>query len=52
VILPYWDRMDCVVLLWIYGAISNDLMETVLQPGASTLVIWLAIECQFLRNRE
>jgi hypothetical protein len=44
--------MDCVVRLWIYGAISNNLVETVLQHGASTWVIWLAVECQFLRNRE
>jgi hypothetical protein len=44
--------MDCVVRSWIYGAISNDLVETVLQPGTSARVIRLAVESQFLDNRE
>jgi hypothetical protein len=52
VILPNLDRMDCVVRSWIYGAISNDLVETVLQPGTSARVIRLAVESQFLDNRE
>jgi hypothetical protein len=32
--------------------ISDDLVETVLKPRATARVIWLAVESQFLDNRE
>jgi hypothetical protein len=44
--------MDFVVHSWIYRTISNDLVETVLQPGAYARIIWLTVESQFLSNRE
>jgi hypothetical protein len=44
--------MDCTVRSWIYGTISNDLMETILKPRASARVIWLPVESQFLDNQE
>jgi hypothetical protein len=52
VILPDWDHMDCAVRSWIYRTISNDLVETVLKPRTTTHVIWLAVESQFLDDRE
>jgi hypothetical protein len=39
VILPDWNRMDYTIRSWIYGTISNDLVETVLKPRASARVI-------------
>jgi hypothetical protein len=52
VILPDWDRMDCTIRSWIYGTISNDLVETVLKPRASARVIWLVVESRFPDNQE
>lgn len=49
---PDWVRMDCVVRSWIYGTLSNDLADTVMTPGATTRSVWLAVESQFLGNRE
>ena len=40
---PDWARMDCVVRSWIYGTISNDLVETVMMPDASACSIWTVV---------
>ena len=48
---PNWVRMDCVVRTWLLGTISDDLVDTVSQRGATARVTWLAIESQFLGNR-
>ena len=40
---PDWTRMDCVVRSWIYGTISNDLVETVMMPDASACSIWTVV---------
>lgn len=50
--LPDWTRMDCVVKSWIYGSVSAELAETVMDRDAGARVAWLAIEAQFLGNRE
>ena len=44
--------MDCVVKSWISGTISTDLAETVMERDATACDIWLALETQFLGNRE
>ena len=44
--------MDCVVRSWIYGTISNDLVETIMTPDASAHTVWAAVESQFLDNQE
>ena len=52
---PDWSRMDCVVLSCLYGTIANDLVDVVLEcreRGATARATWLAIESQFLGNRE
>ena len=49
---PDWARMDCVVMSWILGSISNDLVDTISAGAISTRDAWLAVETQFLGNRE
>jgi len=49
---PDWERMDCVVRSWLHGTISAELAEAVMGRGGSTRAAWLAIEAQFLSNRE
>ena len=47
--------MDCVVRSWLYGTLSGDLVDIVLARsagGATARSAWLAIEAQFLGNRE
>lgn len=49
---PAWHRMDCVVLSWIYGTVSPELMEVVRVRGNTARTAWLDIEHQFLSNCE
>jgi hypothetical protein len=47
-----WIRMDNVVLNWINNFISTDLHQVVRERDCTARHLWLAIENQFLRNRE
>jgi hypothetical protein len=44
--------MDNVILNWISNSISVDLHQVVREHGCTTRHLWLAIENQFLNNRE
>ena len=50
-----WKRMDCIVLSWLYGTITPDLLEVVmnLEDGPPTArIVWLGLEQQFIGNKE
>uniref|UniRef100_A0A0A9AQB4 Integrase catalytic domain-containing protein n=1 Tax=Arundo donax TaxID=35708 RepID=A0A0A9AQB4_ARUDO len=49
---PDWERMDCVVMTWLNGTISPDLEEIVREDHPTARSVWLALEQQFLGNRE
>jgi hypothetical protein len=49
---PGWIHMDSVVLNWISNSISMDLHQVVREHGCTVRHLWLAIENQFLGNRE
>ncbi|XP_039827512.1 uncharacterized protein LOC120689272 [Panicum virgatum] len=49
---PDWARMDCVVKSWILGSNSDDPADTISVGAISTRDAWLAVETQFLGNRE
>jgi hypothetical protein len=49
---PGWIRMGSVVLNWISNSISTDLHQVVRERGCTAHHLWLAIENQFLGNRE
>jgi hypothetical protein len=49
---PGWIQMDSVVLNWISNSISVDLHQVVRERGCTARHLWLAIENQFLGNRE
>ncbi|KAK9060337.1 hypothetical protein SSX86_021041 [Deinandra increscens subsp. villosa] len=38
-----WKRIDAIVLQWIYGTISNDLLETILKPESTAAQAWTAL---------
>jgi hypothetical protein len=47
-----WIWMDIIVLNWICNSISADLHQVVRERGCMARHLWLAIENQFLGNRE
>jgi hypothetical protein len=49
---PGWIRMDNVVLNWTSNSTSMDLHQMVREHGCTARHLWLAIENQFLGNRE
>ncbi|XP_062221362.1 uncharacterized protein LOC133920806 [Phragmites australis] len=49
---PDWVRMDCVVLAWLYGSISAELLEIVMSSSSTARIVWCGLEHQFLGNRE
>jgi hypothetical protein len=49
---PGWIRMDSVILNWINNSISTDLHQMVWECGCTVRHLWLAIDNQFLDNRE
>jgi hypothetical protein len=49
---PGWRRMDIVVLNWISNSITLELHQVVRERGATARHLCLAIENQFLGNRE
>ncbi|XP_022004195.1 uncharacterized protein LOC110901702 [Helianthus annuus] len=46
-----WSRLDAIVKQWIYGTISNDLLNTIVVPNMSAYDAWSAIEGLFQDNK-
>lgn len=38
--IEHWWTLDATVLQWIYSAISNDLLNTILEPEATAMETW------------
>ncbi|XP_056685660.1 uncharacterized protein [Spinacia oleracea] len=49
--LPLWTRLDNVVLQWIYGTISTDILDTILVQGDNALQAWKRVENLFHDNK-
>ncbi|XP_022004301.1 uncharacterized protein LOC110901837 [Helianthus annuus] len=45
-----WDRLDAIVLQWIYGTISSDLLSTIIRPDSTAAYAWTAIKSIFHDN--
>ncbi|XP_071712624.1 uncharacterized protein [Rutidosis leptorrhynchoides] len=46
-----WKRLDAIVLQWIYGTISSELLGTVLVPGSAAQEAWERLKNIFHDNR-
>lgn len=46
-----WERLDAVVLQWMYGTISLDLLHTILEPNSTAYKAWTRLENIFLDNK-
>ncbi|XP_022007769.1 uncharacterized protein LOC110907046 [Helianthus annuus] len=46
-----WERLDAIVLQWIYGTISPGLLKTVIKSKTTAYDAWKAIEALFQDNK-
>ncbi|XP_022019515.1 uncharacterized protein LOC110919555 [Helianthus annuus] len=46
-----WERLDAIVLQWIYGTISTSLLKTVIKTKITAYDAWKAIESLFQDNK-
>ncbi|XP_021766656.1 uncharacterized protein LOC110731130 [Chenopodium quinoa] len=46
-----WIRLDAIVLQWIYSTISNDLMNTILEPNSTAQQAWERLQDIFQDNK-
>ncbi|XP_010683603.1 uncharacterized protein LOC104898248 [Beta vulgaris subsp. vulgaris] len=46
-----WKRLDASVKQWIYGTIHEDLIYTIMKPGATALELWKRLEDLFQDNK-
>jgi hypothetical protein len=49
---PTKDRMDTVILSWIFGTITGELQDIAKEHGVIVHQIWRTIEHQFIGNSE
>ncbi|KAJ9540520.1 hypothetical protein OSB04_027026 [Centaurea solstitialis] len=47
---PQWTKIDAVVLTWIYGTVSEDLLLTIIKPGSTARDAWLRVKNASLEN--
>ncbi|XP_076901887.1 uncharacterized protein LOC143556463 [Bidens hawaiensis] len=46
-----WKRLDAIMLQWIYGTISTDLLQTIIKPKTTAFEAWNALESLFQDNK-
>ncbi|KAJ0868340.1 putative RNA-directed DNA polymerase [Helianthus annuus] len=46
-----WNRLDAIVLQWLYSTISNDLLHTIIDKTSTARDAWVAIENLFHDNK-
>ncbi|XP_076920421.1 uncharacterized protein LOC143581542 [Bidens hawaiensis] len=46
-----WERIDSIVLQWIYGTISSDLMHTILKKDTTASAAWATLADIFQDNK-
>uniref|UniRef100_A0A251VD12 Putative ribonuclease H-like domain-containing protein n=1 Tax=Helianthus annuus TaxID=4232 RepID=A0A251VD12_HELAN len=46
-----WAEVDAIVLQWIYGSLSDELLVRVLEPESTALQAWVRIRNLFLNNK-
>ncbi|XP_071713226.1 uncharacterized protein [Rutidosis leptorrhynchoides] len=48
---PSWERLDAIVLQWIYGTISHDLLRTIFKSDATAQQAWDRLKGIFHDNK-
>ncbi|KAM0055954.1 hypothetical protein Hdeb2414_s0006g00212211 [Helianthus debilis subsp. tardiflorus] len=48
---PAWKKIDAVVLQWVYGTLSDDLLVRVLEDTSTAYEAWERVKKLFLNNK-
>ncbi|KAJ0435796.1 putative RNA-directed DNA polymerase [Helianthus annuus] len=48
---PSWKKIDAIVLQWIYGTLTTDLLVRVLEEKSTAHEAWLRVKNLFLNNK-
>ncbi|XP_071705282.1 uncharacterized protein [Rutidosis leptorrhynchoides] len=48
---PSWSRLDAMVLQWIYGTISLELLNNIFEADSTTAKTWTQIQDMFQDNK-
>ncbi|XP_060188894.1 uncharacterized protein LOC132617838 [Lycium barbarum] len=46
-----WTSIDATVLQWIYSTISNDLLNTIIEPDATAMDAWVRL-CDIFQDHQ
>ncbi|KAK4378083.1 hypothetical protein RND71_004379 [Anisodus tanguticus] len=46
-----WRRLDAIVKQWIYGTISKDLLQTIIEPDTTAMATWNRLRDIFQDNQ-
>ncbi|MFS7922863.1 putative RNA-directed DNA polymerase [Helianthus anomalus] len=46
-----WSRIDAIVLQWIYGTISTDLLQIIIEPRQTAYQAWTTVANHFNDNK-
>ncbi|KAI3792415.1 hypothetical protein L2E82_06292 [Cichorium intybus] len=49
---PEWNKVDAVVKQWIYGTLTQPLLQSILKPDSTAADVWKAIQDLFHENKE
>lgn len=47
-----WPTLDSIVKIWIYGILTQSLLNMVTKPDSTAHTLWLDIEAFFRKNKE
>ncbi|CAH1427506.1 unnamed protein product [Lactuca virosa] len=49
---PEWETVDNIVKQWLYGTLTQPVLQSILKPNATAAVVWKTIEDLFHENKE
>uniref|UniRef100_J3KUE7 Reverse transcriptase Ty1/copia-type domain-containing protein n=1 Tax=Oryza brachyantha TaxID=4533 RepID=J3KUE7_ORYBR len=49
---PAWQQADCCIISWMYGSVSDDILDLAMEPDQTARQLWVAIQEMFYANKE